>query len=90
MMFQKAFVDFIQEQGLLAYGDRVLIGLSGGPDSMALCDLLCRMRESWGLFLMAAHLNHSLRPSADAEAQAVAGYCRAQHIPLISAKINVA
>ena len=90
MMFQKAFVDFSQEQGLLAYGDRVLIGLSGGPDSMALCDLLCRMRESWGLFLMAAHLNHSLRPSADAEAQAVAGYCRAQHIPLISAKINVA
>jgi tRNA(Ile)-lysidine synthase len=50
-------------------GQRVVVAVSGGPDSTALLHLLAGLREEWGLTLIAAHLNHGLR-GADAEADA--------------------
>lgn len=46
----------------------VVVGLSGGPDSLCLLDVLCRA----GLPVLAAHFNHQLRPEAEADAAAVA------------------
>lgn len=89
-MIYDDFRAFVEEEGLLADGDRVLIALSGGPDSMALCDLLCRLREDRPLNLVAVHLNHQLRPGAGAEALAVASYCRQQKVPFIYATCRVA
>lgn len=54
-------VDTCRRFELLAPGDRVVIGLSGGPDSVALLDVLCRLQDRWKLSLWAVHLNHMLR-----------------------------
>lgn len=57
---------------MLAPGDRVLVGVSGGPDSMALLHLLSQMSHELAIHLAVAHLNHCLRGvSADRDAEAV-------------------
>ena len=52
---------YISEQAMFSLGDRVVVGVSGGPDSVCLLDLLFRLRNTWRLALHVAHLNHRLR-----------------------------
>ncbi len=57
--------------GMWRAGDRVLVAVSGGPDSAALLDVMARLRAEEGLELAVAHFNHGLRPEADAEEEHV-------------------
>jgi tRNA(Ile)-lysidine synthase len=52
-------------RGLLEPGDHVLVGVSGGPDSVALLHALVRLRSELGLELTVCHVHHGLRPEAD-------------------------
>jgi tRNA(Ile)-lysidine synthase len=63
--------DTIQRHCMLERGQRVLIAVSGGPDSVALLDVLARLAPEFDLGLHVAHLNHMLRPEAAAEAEFV-------------------
>jgi len=56
-------IETIQKHGLLSRGSRVVVGVSGGPDSTALLRLLDEMRPTWRLDLTVAHLNHCIRGS---------------------------
>jgi tRNA(Ile)-lysidine synthase len=60
---------------MLRGGERVLVAVSGGPDSVALLDVLCSLRTPLALVLSVAHVHHGLRPEADAEAEAVERLC---------------
>lgn len=55
------------EEELFAPGDRVLVAVSGGPDSVALLHLLHRLGPEWGLTLGVAHFDHGLRGEASRE-----------------------
>jgi len=57
----KTVLATIREKGLIAAGNVVMVGLSGGPDSVALFHVLLRLRERLSFSLFAAHLNHKLR-----------------------------
>jgi tRNA(Ile)-lysidine synthase len=59
----------IEEFRLLSGGETVIVGVSGGPDSLCLLHILCRLDREYGLTLHVAHLHHGLR-GADAEADA--------------------
>jgi tRNA(Ile)-lysidine synthase len=52
----------VEKYSMLKGGDTVLVGLSGGPDSVCLLHLLHRLKEKIGLKLYAAYVNHNLRP----------------------------
>jgi tRNA(Ile)-lysidine synthase len=59
---------------MLAPGDRVLVGVSGGPDSMALLHVLTRLAPELKITLGVAHLNHHLRgEAAQRDAELVIG-----------------
>jgi tRNA(Ile)-lysidine synthase len=59
--FCRTVRETIQEQAMLAHGQRVLVGVSGGPDSVALLLVLLRLRSGMDIFLKIVHFNHRLR-----------------------------
>jgi len=80
---------YIREQNLITPGDLVIAGVSGGPDSMALLDILIQLRPRLNFQLVVAHLNHSLRPEAAAEEEFVSNYCQMIQIPFYSRQVDV-
>jgi tRNA(Ile)-lysidine synthase len=67
----------IREQALLATGERVLVAVSGGPDSTALLHALKHLASRLHIELVAATVDHGLRPESGSEAALVAERCRA-------------
>lgn len=66
---------------LLSEGDRVVLGVSGGPDSMAMLDMFLKIREKWCLSLFVVHVNHGFRGElAERDAKSVDAYCRENEI----------
>ncbi len=64
---------FIEEHHLVSRRQRLLVAVSGGPDSVCLLHILSRLQGELGITLHAAHLNHQLRGAeADADARYVA------------------
>ena len=62
----------IDQYHLLNKGDRLIIGVSGGVDSMVLLHLLNACRQEFEISLVVAHVNHGLRPKeAEKEAEVV-------------------
>jgi tRNA(Ile)-lysidine synthase len=67
---------FIKEAGLFEPGERIMAGVSGGPDSMALLSILTELRPQWDLDLMVLHCHHGLRAAADEEEALVKFWAR--------------
>ena len=66
----------------------VVIGLSGGPDSMFLSYLLLQLREELNIKIVAAHVHHNLRQESDSEALFVKEYCDNNNIIFEMMKIE--
>jgi len=67
---------------MLRSGDRVVVGVSGGPDSMALLYVLNQIKKKYSLVLKIAHLNHGFRgKEAQKEAQFVEDIAQKLEIP---------
>ncbi len=74
--------EYIRRLGLIAPGDRVLAAVSGGVDSMALLELLSRLRAGLGFELAAAHFDHGLRgEQGAAERELVRARCVLLQVP---------
>ncbi len=57
-------------------GDRVLVAVSGGPDSIALLAVLADVAPAWHVTVLAGHVNHGLRGAeSDADAEFVQEIC---------------
>ncbi|MBN1626861.1 MAG: tRNA lysidine(34) synthetase TilS [Deltaproteobacteria bacterium] len=56
----------IARYGMIARGDRIIVALSGGPDSVCLLDILHRLSDELEICLIAAHYDHGLRGDEDA------------------------
>lgn len=69
---------------------QIVVGVSGGPDSLALLHYLWRQREKWDLSLVVAHVDHMLRGEESYEdALFVKSYCEQLSIPFEMARIDV-
>ncbi|HXV82190.1 MAG TPA: tRNA lysidine(34) synthetase TilS [Candidatus Binatia bacterium] len=83
-------LSFIQRHKLLAPGDRVLVAVSGGPDSVALLHLLSELRGQMDLRLEVAHLQHGIRGTeAQDDARFVAELARALGLPFHLREANI-
>ena len=72
----------IEEHALLRQGDHVVLGLSGGPDSLCLFHVLKRLAPEYDLTIHPVHVNHRLRPEAAEQDQAwVEAFCAGEGMP---------
>src|SRR5579885_1992051 len=78
------------DRSLFSPGDRVLVGVSGGVDSLALLHILHALREELGLELFAAHVHHGMRAeAAEADVEFLQGLCAQWQIPLSITRCDV-
>jgi tRNA(Ile)-lysidine synthase len=86
-IFEK-FIKAIRDHRMLQRGERVLVGVSAGADSVALLHLLLGIRERYDLELIVGHLNHKLRgEESDCDevfVRALADRCR---LPCVSESV---
>ncbi|MGQ0750658.1 MAG: tRNA lysidine(34) synthetase TilS [Betaproteobacteria bacterium] len=76
-------------KGLVKADDRLVVGLSGGIDSVVLLDILARVASRLRFELAAVHVNHRLSPNAPRWAKFCRTLCRARGIPLQVIKVAV-
>ena len=80
----------VRRYGMLAPGDAVLAGVSGGADSMTLLHALCALRAPMKLRVFAAHVNHGLRGAeADGDEAYVRQMCAAWGVELFVCHADV-
>jgi len=63
---QQRVLNFIQGHHLASIGQKLLVAVSGGPDSVCLLHILTELREKLGISLHVAHLDHQLRGAESA------------------------
>lgn len=72
----------IKKYELIESGDKVLIAVSGGPDSMCLLDVLNKLKAKLGIEIAVAHVNHGIRKEAKEETQYIKEYCSKYNIKI--------
>ena len=60
-MLEEKILQTIEKFDMLSFNDRILIGLSGGPDSVTLLNVLLSFKKKYNLSFFIAHLDHMLR-----------------------------
>lgn len=61
MDLTQKILDTINRYGMLRKGDKVLVAVSGGPDSVCLTHILNRLKDKIGIELYLAHMDHGIR-----------------------------
>jgi len=80
----------IKAHRLINKGDKVLIGVSGGPDSVCLLDLFFKIKDRYNLEIFIIHINHELRgKDSEMDQILVINLAKKYQIPIIIKKINV-
>lgn len=81
---------FLHHHGLNIKNKGVVVGVSGGPDSLALLHYLLKRREKWNISIVAAHVDHMFRGQESInEAKFVEEFCILNNIPCEVKQINV-
>ncbi len=80
----------IEKHKLITEGDRILVALSGGADSVCLLHVLCTLSKEYGFSVCAAHVNHGLRGAeSDGDETFVCDLCKQLEIPLYVTREDV-
>lgn len=88
-MLEEKVLKTIQRYNMLEYGDKVVIGVSGGPDSMTLLNILNNLKEKLNINLYVAHINHMIRKEADEETEYVKDFCAKINVEFFAKKVKV-
>ncbi len=87
--WEEKFKRTVELNGLLHPRDRIVVGVSGGPDSMGLLSMLCFWREEWKLQLIVAHLNHGMREEAERDFALVRDLCSQWKLTFMGGRVQV-
>ncbi|MEY8001883.1 tRNA lysidine(34) synthetase TilS [Clostridium sp. Mt-5] len=86
----ESVLNTIRKNAMFKSNDRVIVAVSGGPDSICLLHILYVLREELNITLFAAHVNHCLRGiEADKDELYVESFCKNLGIEFKSLKINI-
>lgn len=89
-IFENKVINFIERHQLLRNNEHILVGVSGGPDSLALLHFLSKYKEQWGITVSCAHVDHMFRGKESyLEMKYVEDLCKQWNIPFFGTRINV-
>lgn len=90
-MLEQKILKTIKKYELIKNGDNIVVGVSGGPDSMALLNSLINIKETSKMQfnLVVAHINHMIRAEAEEETKYVEEFCKQKGIQCFIKKEKV-
>lgn len=84
----KKIIQFATKNNLLMKSDVIVVGLSGGPDSVFLLHFLKELQKTIGITLIAAHLDHEWRTDSANDVLFCSDMCKKLDVPFISARAS--
>ncbi|PNR96748.1 tRNA lysidine(34) synthetase TilS [Petrotoga sp. 9PWA.NaAc.5.4] len=87
--FDKKILKFIKDYKIFNKYDKILLGISGGKDSMSLLNTMNKISKIMDLEITVAHLNHGMREEALEDEIFVRQKCEELNIPFFSERKNV-
>lgn len=85
----KKVCSYIEEQHMIEKGDRIVLGVSGGADSVALLVVMSQLRERYDLTLYVVHIDHGIREEALQDAAYVRQLCEWYEIPFYLFSVDI-
>lgn len=86
---EEKFLNTIKKCNLIEKGDKIVVGVSGGPDSITLLTCLNKYKEKLGCEIICAHVNHLIREDSTEDEQYVENYCSEKKIPFYAKRFEV-
>ncbi len=86
---EQKIIKFIKEYNLIEPGDRIVVALSGGADSVFLLNFLFKYKSKYKIKLAAFHLNHLLRKDSELDQKFSGNICSQLQVPFFTEKKNV-
>lgn len=88
-MLEEKVLATINKYNMINKNDKIVIGVSGGPDSMTLLNVLNNLKEKLGISIYVAHINHMIRKEADEETEYVKEFCEKIGVEFYYERIDV-
>lgn len=86
---EKAVLTTIEKYNLIQANDKIVLGVSGGPDSLFMLDILNKLKEKLQFDIVVAHVNHMIREEANEEEEFVKEFCKRIKVEFYSKRIEV-
>ena len=86
---EKFVLDYIKKNNLIRENDKILVAVSGGPDSICLLNILYNIKERLKIELYVAHVNHLIRKEAKSDAEFVKEFCDSKNIEFFYKECDV-
>jgi len=86
---KQKILETIKKYNLIEAGDKIVIGVSGGPDSICLLHILNELKNELNFEIVVAHINHMIRKEADIETEYVKNFCDRLKIECYIKRIDV-
>lgn len=76
----KKVIEFLEKDVKLKDNDTIVLGNSGGPDSMCLLSILLNLRDKYHLNIVCAHVNHNVRRESAEEKEFLMNFCHEKNV----------
>lgn len=88
-MIREKVLKTIKKYNLIESGDKIVLGVSGGPDSISMLVILNELKTKLNFDIVVAHINHGLRENAKLDEKYVKKFCEKNKIECFVLNVNV-
>lgn len=88
-MLKEQVLNTIKKYNLISENDKIICGVSGGPDSICMLDILKDLTEKIRFEIIVCHVNHLIREEAISDEEYVVNYCKKNNIKCYVKRIDV-